>query len=124
MKPVITTDRFEVFRATCERCQKGCKARDVYLAFFRKEDVPRPVCTVTVWPAAPLWDSDGKLSDRKSRYVEWCEVAEAFRREGIATEVLLAIQDFAGSLDSMGVTDDGIAFLEAIGDTLDSMSGE
>src|SRR4051794_1325061 len=116
MESVFNTNRFEVFRITCERGMTGAMPRDVYLAFFRDEDVPRPVCIVTVWPELPLSESDGTLSESTGRYVEWCEVSEQFRRDGIATEVLLAIQEFAGPLDACGATDDGERLMEAIGD--------
>jgi hypothetical protein len=118
MKPVFNTNRFEVFRITCERSLKGAMPRDVYVAFFRDKDVPRPVCTMTVWPTAPVWDTDDGRAEPKGRFVEWCEVTEEFRRQGIATEVLLAVQEFAGPLDGIGVTDAGEALMEVIGDKL------
>jgi hypothetical protein len=87
MKPVFTTDRFEVFRATCERSQKGCTSRDVYLAFFRDDDVPRPVCTVTVWTEpAVIWAAIvGKSGTQKTPAIQ---AATAFlqRRETQAIE--------------------------------------
>jgi hypothetical protein len=116
MEPVLNTKRFEVFRITCDRTLKGAMPRDIYAAFFRDKDVPRPVCTVTVWPTTPVFDADDERTEPKGQYVEWCEVTERFRRQGIASEILLAIQAFAGPLDGTGVTDDGEALMEVIGD--------
>ena len=98
LKPVLRTQRFEIFQASCERTQEGCLERDVYLAFFHSEDIPRPVCTLTIGPL---------------NYVEWVEVPEGFRRQGIATEVIEAVEAACGLLDMSGVTDSGTAFCDA-----------
>ena len=63
-----------------------------------------------------MWDNNDERAEPKGRYVEWCEVTEEFRRQGIASEILLAIQEFAGPLDACGVTDDGEGLMETIGD--------
>lgn len=101
LSPLIRTERFEIFKATCLRTQNGCDPRDVYLAFFHSQDVPRPVCTLTIW--------DGPLG----RYIEWVEVPDGFRRQGIATEVLKAFEDQIGSTVVDGVTESGVAFVDA-----------
>lgn len=117
VKPVIQTDRSDVFRTSVSVPTLDFP-RDVYLAFHRHEDVARPICVVTIWPTAPAWGDDGKVIVGGSKYVEWCHVDEEFRREGIATEVLLGIQNFIGPLSADGMTDEGAALAMAIGDKL------
>lgn len=46
-------------------------------------------------------------------YVEWIHVCELYRRQGIATEVLKALQEHLGQLSFDGATESGIGFCEA-----------
>jgi hypothetical protein len=109
MQPVFQTERFDVFRMTCMRNPGLCVPRHVYLAFHRHQDIPRPVCICTIWPKCPI----GELP-----YVEWLEVTSNDRRAGIATEVLLGIQDFIGPMIADPVTHAGEKLVEALGDQL------
>lgn len=103
LNPIIRTERFEIFKATCLRTQNGCDPRDVYLAFFHSQDVPRPVCTLTIWDSPKI----------DYRFVEWVHVEEGFRRQGIASEVVEAVEAKIGLLRMDGATDEGDAFCAA-----------
>lgn len=46
--PDFSTDRFDVFHKHCTRNAALGTGRDVYLAFHRNADIPRPVCVVTL----------------------------------------------------------------------------
>ena len=113
MKPVFQTRRFDIFCAHCERNPELGQPRDVYLAFSRDDDVPRPQYTVTIWPTCPCFDDDDNHVKGVQSYIEWCEVAEDFRRAGIATEVLLGLQDYVAPLVGDGKTDSGRALAAA-----------
>jgi hypothetical protein len=109
IQPVFQTGRLDVFCVTCTRNPALGVPRDVYLAFHRHQDIPRPVCLCTVWPKCPI---DGLP------YVEWIEVISDDRRSGIATEKLLGIQDFIGPMIADPVTHAGEKLVEALGDQL------
>jgi hypothetical protein len=81
IQPVFQTQRLDVFCVTCVRNPALGVPRQVYLAFHRHQDIPRPVCVCTVWPKCLI---DGLP------YVEWIEVTSNDRRTGIASEVLWA----------------------------------
>ena len=70
--PVFQTPRFDVFLTMVVRNPGLGFGRDVYMAWFRDEDVPRSVCEVTLF----------------GNFVEWLHVCEQHRRQGIATEVM------------------------------------
>lgn len=96
------TCRFDVFHTHVEwEGEIGVgSGRDVYMAWFREEAVPRSVCEVTL-------DESG--------YVEWIHVCEGFRRQGIATEVFRGLEDYLGEeLVVEGVTGAGNAFANFI----------
>lgn len=96
------TERFAVSHVHCERNDDfGFAGRDVYIAFHRDEDLPRPVCVVTLFDATAV------------NWVEWVEVPTDERRKGIATEVLRGLEQHVGSLELSGVTDEGEAFVNA-----------
>lgn len=99
-KPVFSTERLDVFRIEAERNEKLGLPRDVYLAFHRHEDIPRPIVACTIFCEF-------------SRYVEWLETEERFRRKGYATEMLRGVENFVGQCDCTGVTESGEAFLDA-----------
>lgn len=93
-EPVFSTERFDVFHVHCERNPELGVGRDVYLAFHRVDNIPRPLCTVTLF----------------GNYVEWLEVEAGERRKGIATEVMRALELHVGELQVDGVTEEGVAF--------------
>lgn len=100
-KPVITTERFTIYKQEIEREQKfGGFPRSVFLAFPRASDIPRPVCMVTVFECF-------------QNYVEWVWVCELHRRKGIATDVVQAIEQYIGQLTLDGATREGRAFCRA-----------
>ena len=92
---VFQTDRFDVFRVAIQRFQ-GC-GRDVFMAWYHTEDIPRPVCEITLF----------------GNYIEWIQVSDDLRRQGIATEVLTGLENHVGSLVGEGVTEVGKAFCDA-----------
>lgn len=96
-RPDVQTKRFDVFLQRVVRNPALGVGRDVFTAWFRDEDVPRPVCVVTLF----------------CNYVEWIQVCEHYRRRGIATEVLEGIEAIYGVMSMDGVTDAGEAFVEA-----------
>jgi len=95
MKPVLQTKRLDIFRHRVKRNPKLGLPRDLYTAWHRLEDIPRPLCEVVVWP----W--------KNGNWVEWVHVCQEFRRQGIATEVLDAIKKDLGSVSLSGATSEG-----------------
>ena len=85
------------------------RPRDIYLAFHRHQDIPFPVCVCTIWPNCPPsgWP-----------YVEWIEVSSDERRRGIASEMLLGLQDYIGPMVAEPVTYAGQMLIAALGDRL------
>ena len=78
---VVRSDRFSIYRHEIRRSEQlGGMPRTVFHAWFHSEDVAKPVCIVTV-------------DECYANYIEWIHVDELFRREGIATEVLRAIEN-------------------------------
>ena len=77
----------------------GGMPRTVFHAGFHSEDVAKPVCIVTI-------------NECFSNYVEWVHVDEQYRRKGIATEVLRAIENDIGGIMMEGATDVGEAFCD------------
>ena len=102
-KPFIKTKRFDIFHQHIVRNPKLGLPRDVYIAWFHSDDVPRPICVVTIWKECPYLRN----------YVEWIEVTEDWRREGVATEVLRALRCKLGKLSMDGGTKAGDAFVDA-----------
>lgn len=98
--PFCKTERFDIFHHRVVRNPELGNPRDMYTAWFHSEDMPRPLCVVTTWP------------DYKN-YVEWIEVADDYRRNGIATEVCAALLAKLGELSIDGATEDGKAFVAA-----------
>lgn len=100
--PRITTERFDIYHHDIRRSDaNGGMPRSVYHAWFHSEDIPKPVCVVTI---------NRSFMD----YVEWIHVDESYRRQGIAMEVLRAIEVEIGCpLSIDGATDDGNAFCDA-----------
>lgn len=87
------TARFDLLYHFAPRSPEVGLGRDVYMAWFHSLDVPRPVCTVVLW----------------GNYVEWIYVDEAYRRQGVACEVLAAIHSRDGALNAYPVTEAGTA---------------
>ena len=97
----IKTDRFIIFKHEITRPEDvGGMPRSVFHAWYHSEDIPRPVCVITV-------------NECFANYVEWIHVEEGQRRRGIATEVLRAIEQSIGQLTIDGVTAEGVAFCDA-----------
>lgn len=102
-KPLLKTKRFDIFYQRVVRNPKQGMPRDVYTAWFHCEDIPKPVCVVTIWAECPYYDN----------YVEWVEVSDDWRRQGVATEVMRALRKKLGKLDMIPGSDDGEAFIAA-----------
>lgn len=98
--PFCKTKRFDIFHHRVVRNPELGLPRDVYTAWHHSEDLPRPMCVVTVYPDY-------------SNYVEWIEVADDYRREGIATEVCKALREKLGDLTLDGGTEIGEKFVAA-----------
>lgn len=97
----LRTERFDIHRHEITRDDKlGGMDRTVFHAWFHSEDVAKPVCIVTV-------------NECFANFVEWVHTDEQYRRQGIATEVLRAIEIDIGTLTIDGATDEGTAFCEA-----------
>lgn len=96
----ITSPRFTIFRHEIPRPDVlGGLPRTVFQAWHHSQDVPKPVCVVTIFEAF-------------CNYVEWIHVDEQYRRMGIATEVLQAIEAEIGTCDMEGVSESGERFCE------------
>jgi hypothetical protein len=96
------TKRFDVFRVRVKRDPKLGRPRDVYMAWHHSEDLPRPVCTVT------LWDWTRQSEDKKPHvFVEWINVDDEERRKGIATEVMSLLISKIKGLTYSGATEQG-----------------
>jgi hypothetical protein len=94
--PLIKTKRFDIFHHHVTRNPQLGFGRDVYEAWPHSQDQPRSVCEVTLC----------------GNYVEWIHVCEIERRQGIATEVMLALEGVIGCLEADGVTESGIGFCD------------
>jgi GNAT superfamily N-acetyltransferase len=96
--PVIRTVRFIIHRHEIMRDDAlGGMPRTVFQAWHHSEDIPRPVCVVTI-------------NECFMNHCEWLYVDEHHRRKGIATEVMRAIEADIGECDLTAVTDEGEAF--------------
>lgn len=97
----IRTERFTIFSHEIKRDESlGGMCRTVFQAWFHSEDVPKPICIVTI-------------NEGFADFVEWVHVDEQFRRQGIATEVMRAIEGIIPGITMSGATDEGDAFCEA-----------
>ena len=97
----IRTNRLTIFSIEIPRDKAvGGFPRTVFQAWFHSNDVPKPICNVTI--------NEGLLD-----YVEWVEVDEHFRRQGIATEVMQAIESVIPGITLYGCTESGEAFCDA-----------
>lgn len=96
----IRTSRFTIFSHEIQRDAKvGGMCRTVFQAWFHSEDVPKPVCIVTI-------------NESFMDYVEWVHVDEQYRRMGIATEVMQAIEGVIPCITLEGATDAGEAWCD------------
>lgn len=100
-EPFIKTKRFDIFRHYVVRNPEQGLPRDMFTAWHHSEDVPRPVCEVIVY------------THPYGIFVEWIHVCEEHRRQGIATEVLTAIEKKWGALTVTGATAAGEKFVAA-----------
>lgn len=98
--PFCKTARFDIFHHRVVRNPDLGVPRDMYTAWHHSDDMPRPMCVVTVYPDYNNW-------------VEWIEVADDYRREGIATEVCEALSKNLGGLNMSGATAVGEEFVAA-----------
>lgn len=96
----ITTERFIIYSHEIPEIEGVRLPRTVFQAWFHSMDVVKPVCIVTV-------------NESMFDYVEWCHVEEQYRRQGIATEVVRAINSVVPGLSFEGATDEGEAFVDA-----------
>lgn len=107
-EPFCKTKRFDIFHHRVVRNPDVGLPRDVYTAWFHSEDVPKPVCVVT------LFDWSAMAENKETHiFVDWAEVTDDWRRKGIATEVLHALQAKLGPLTVTGATEAGEAFADA-----------
>jgi GNAT superfamily N-acetyltransferase len=102
-EPFAQTKRFDIFRHRVVRSPNVGLPRDLFTAWCRDDDVPRPVCEVVIFV------------NPYGTYVEWVHVCENYRRQGIATEVLAGIEKRWGPVDMSGVTPAGEKFVAAYG---------
>ena len=101
--PFLRTKNFDIFHHRVVRNPRMGLPRSVFTAWFREFDVPRPVCTVTIWDDCPY-----------GAYVEWVYVCEQYRRTGVATEVITALEKELGCLHMSGATTAGKAFVRSL----------
>jgi hypothetical protein len=104
MEPAFQTERFDVYRFRCGRRTLDGAEFDIYLAFLRFIVTPMPICTVTV---------DRKVPG-KYHMVVWIEVCGEFRRRGYATEVILGLEEFLGSLLVFDLSEAGCEFVTTL----------
>ena len=98
--PVLRTERFNIHSHEIKRDDRvGGICRTVFQAWFHSEDIPKPVCIVTI-------------NESFMDYVEWIHVDEQYRRHGIATEVMQEIEKVIPGITLEGATDAGEAFCE------------
>jgi GNAT superfamily N-acetyltransferase len=102
-EPFAQTKRFDIFRHRVVRSPDVGLPRDLFTAWYREEDVPRPVCEIVLFV------------NPYGVYVEWAHVCEKYRRQGIATEVLAGIEKRWGPFDMSGATPAGEKFVAAYG---------
>lgn len=100
-KPFIQTKRFDIFKHRVVRNPEQGLPRDVFTAWYRDEDVPRPVCEIVLFV------------NPRDIYVDWVHVCEEHRRQGIATEVVTALENKWGKLTLFGATAAGEKFVAA-----------
>jgi len=97
----LQTERFTIFSHEIPRHDRlGGVPRTVFQAWFHSEDIPKPICIITI-------------NECFQDFVEWIHVEESHRRKGIATEVLRAIEDIIPGITISGATDAGDAFCDA-----------
>jgi GNAT superfamily N-acetyltransferase len=100
-EPFLKTKRFDIFQHHVVRNPEQGLPRDLFTVWYRDEDVPRPVCEVVLF-FSPI-----------GNWVEWLHVCEEHRRQGIATEVMRALEKRFGKLTAVGATTAGIKFVAA-----------
>lgn len=99
--PIIRTARFNIHSHEIKRDEAmGGMFRTVFQAWFHSADVPRPICIVTI-------------NESFQDFVEWVHVEESFRRQGVATEVMTAIEDLIPGIILDGATEAGEAFCDS-----------
>lgn len=94
---MISSERFDIFKTEVE-CRGTQSKKFMFHAWFHSEDVAKPTCIVTI---------------SEFNFVEWIHVDEQFRRKGIATEVLQAIENEIGKLILDPVTKEGEEFCKS-----------
>jgi len=103
------TRRFDVFRVRVKRNPRLGRPRDVYMAWHHTEDLPRPVCVVT------LFEWTAQSEDKKPHvFVEWIHVEDEERRKGIATEVMSLLISKIKGMSYNGATDCGEALCKKL----------
>lgn len=102
--PVFQTDRLDVFKIVIVRNPKLGSPRTVYQGWHRKEDVPRPIVTLTLSPGTTIGD-----------YVEWIETTDQYQEEGFASELWEGVESHLKTqLVGEGVTVKGEKFFKSI----------
>jgi hypothetical protein len=109
LTPAFTTSRMRVFEM---RLEPGPETglRLVYLAFRLSDGAPGALAN------AVILDQRGQLSARPPLYCDWLEVCSAFRLQGYAKELFLALEGHLdGRLEAQAASPDGAALLVALG---------
>lgn len=88
---VAETDRFFLESTIVER-DNGLSREHITL--WPKKDIPRPVASITLF----------------GNFVEWMTVCDCYRRQGVATEMVYAVETLYGQLEFNGVTETGKLF--------------
>lgn len=109
-----STERFDIFRVRVVRDVFTGLPRDVYMAWHHSEDVPKPVCTVTLNGHIPYGGQQFE--------VDWIHVDECCRREGIATEVMLFLISHLPNVTYQGVSEEGDALCDKLDRLLEDKS--
>jgi GNAT superfamily N-acetyltransferase len=101
MEVAFETLRLRVFKATIVPNDCSCE-KEIFLGFLLGDERPAPVVTATLCPPLNGFDA----------FLEWAETVSDYRRHGLATELLLAVDKQCYSFNYNGATEDGDAFCE------------
>lgn len=104
MTPVFESKRLRIFQWLIEPTAANTPRR-LFVAFRTDEDRPMVCATAVV----------GWMGDGLRWWVDWIEVTSEYRREGFATELLLAIEERLGERTTIDAgSEDGEQFCTAI----------
>lgn len=105
-RPTFTTERLNVF-AICVKHREAHDPRTLFIGFFRDEDWPGQVVTMTIW--------EGAASAMGGPYIKWIETSTPHRRQGLARELWRAVVKYIGQdLVGDGASEEGDALCDAM----------